>query len=259
MKNVIITGAGGVLGRSHIQSFIEQGWKVFSTEINSERLESLNEKFRDTGLFKVTLADSRSQKDVSRFFSEAEIFFNGEINTLVNNAGFTMEMNLQTNKGFPIFEEMSLDFWNTIVEANLTTSFLCCKEFVRRLKKNNHSTSIVNIASMYALRAPHFKAYETEPFHCLSAYSASKAGIHGLTLWLSSYLREKNVRVNTLAPGAVFNGHSKEFQKNISELTITGRMAKPKEISSMLTFLSSDKASYMNGQIIFCDGGYGAW
>jgi 3-oxoacyl-[acyl-carrier protein] reductase len=259
LKNVIITGAGGVLGRSHIKMFLDKGWRVFSTEIDDLRLKKLNEQFLDTGLFRVTIADSRSEQDVARVFQEAENFFENQTNVLVNNAGFTMEMILESGNKFPVFEEMSSELWQTIIDANLTTCFLSCKEFVKRHKKSSQDTSIINIASMYALRAPHFKAYETEPFHCLSAYSASKAGVHGLTLWLSSYLREKGVRVNTLAPGAVYNGHSKSFQKSISDMTITGRMAEPKEISSMLTFLCSEKASYMNGQIIFCDGGYGAW
>jgi len=259
LKNVIITGAGGVLGQSHIKKFIEKKWKVFATEINSDRLQELNEKFEHTGLFKVILADNRLEKEVSRIYDEAEAFFNDQINILVNNAGFTMEMILKSKAEFPDFTEMSLDFWEKIVDANLSSCFLSCREFVRRCDENKGSLNIVNIATMYALRAPHFKAYENEPFHCLSAYSASKAGVHGLTLWLSSYLRDKKIRVNTLAPGAVYNGHSESFQKNIAELTLTGRMAYPEEISSALAFLCSDESSYINGQIIFCDGGYGAW
>ncbi|MDC3141580.1 SDR family oxidoreductase [Alphaproteobacteria bacterium] len=259
MKNVIITGAGGVLGKSHIKKLIEKKWKVFATEINNDRLEQLNEKFEHTGLFKVILADNRVEKEVTLIYDEAEKFFNNQINVLINNAGFTMEMILKSKSKFPDFTEMPLDFWEKILNANLTSCFLSCREFVRRYKENIDTSNIVNIATMYALRAPHFSAYNNEPFHCLSAYSASKAGVHGLTLWLSSYLREKKIRVNTLAPGAVYNGHSENFQKQISELTLTGRMANPEEISSTLAFLCSDDASYINGQIIFCDGGYGSW
>ena len=65
--------------------------------------------------------------------------------------------------------------------------------------------------------------------------------------------------MNTIAPGAVFNGHSDEFQKRISELIMNGRMANPKEIANVMMFLCSENARYMTGQIINVDGGFSGW
>ena len=118
---------------------------------------------------------------------------------------------------------------------------------------------LINVASMYALNGPHHEIYEGMPFKSFSAYSSSKAGIHGLTLWLASYWASKNCTVNTISPGAVYNGHSDEFQKRVSNLIIAGRMADPKEIGNAMLFLCSENSNYMNGQMLNIDGGFSAW
>ena len=123
----------------------------------------------------------------------------------------------------------------------------------------NYPTKLINVSSMYALNGPHHKIYDGMKFKSFAAYSASKAGIHGLTIWLAGYWASRNCTVNTLAPGAVYNGHSTKFQKSIGNLTMLDRMANPSEISGALLFLCSDGASYMTGQIINVDGGFSAW
>jgi NAD(P)-dependent dehydrogenase (short-subunit alcohol dehydrogenase family) len=112
---------------------------------------------------------------------------------------------------------------------------------------------------MYALNGPHHAIYEGMPFRSFSAYSCTKAGIHGLTLWLAGYWAERGATVNTIAPGAVFNGHSEEFQRRVGELIMMGRMAQPDEIADAMLFLCSPAAGYMTGQLINVDGGFSGW
>ena len=97
------------------------------------------------------------------------------------------------------------------------------------------------------------------PLRSFSAYTATKAGIHGLTLWLASYWRKRQATVNTIAPGAVFNGHSEEFQRRVSDLIMAGRMAQPDEIADAMLFLCSDASNYITGQITHVDGGFNGW
>ena len=76
---------------------------------------------------------------------------------------------------------------------------------------------------------------------------------------MASYWASKNCTVNTISPGAVYNGHSDEFQKRVSNLIIAGRMADPKEIGNAMLFLCSENSNYMNGQMLNIDGGFSAW
>ena len=91
------------------------------------------------------------------------------------------------------------------------------------------------------------------------AYSASKAGLHGLTLWLSSYWSSYNSTVNTLSPAGVFNNQPEALVNKLSSLNILNRMANSSEVSAKLCFLSSPDSDFMTGQNIFVDGGYTAW
>ena len=82
----------------------------------------------------------------------------------------------------------------------------------------------------------------------------TKAGIHGLTVWLAGYWAKRQATVNTIAPGAVFNGHSDEFQRRVSELIMADRMAEPDEIADMAVFLASPGSAMVSGQAMSVDG-----
>jgi len=99
----------------------------------------------------------------------------------------------------------------------------------------------------------------TGAFLVARAYGVTKAGIHGLTVWLAGYWAKRQATVNTIAPGAVFNGHSDEFQKRVGELIMAGRMCEPDEIADAMLFLASKASGYMTGQMINVDGGFSAW
>ena len=88
-----------------------------------------------------------------------------------------------------------------------------------------------------------------------AAYTASKAGVVGLTLHFASYWAKNNVRVNTLSPGGVYSGQNKKFIDNYSNKVPLNRMAKKEEIAGAAIFLASDASSYVTGQNIFVDGG----
>ena len=122
-----------------------------------------------------------------------------------------------------------------------------------------YPATLINVASMYALNGAHHPIYEGMPFKNFSAYGVSKAGIHGLTVWLAGYWAQRGATVNTIAPGAVFNGHSEEFQRRVGALIMQNRMAQPDEIADVMLFLASPQSGHMTGQMVNVDGGFSAW
>lgn len=256
-KIIFITGAGGVLGKAYIEEMINNGAFVIASDLPGQRANLLKERFSLNSNFKYYDLDVSNEKEVDVIFNRIQA--DGlRPNVVINNAAITGELLMGAGKSFPDFANTSLNDWEKTLRVNLTGSFLIARQMDRDIV-GKYSAQLINIASMYAFKAPHHDIYEDMPFKSFSAYSSSKAGIHGLTLWLSSYWSKRECNVNTLAPGAIFNGHSKKFQKRVSDLIINGRMADPKEIADVMIFLCSDNSRYMNGQIINVDGGFNAW
>ena len=161
-------------------------------------------------------------------------------------------------KSFPDFANTTLEDWEKTIKINLTGAFLIARQMDIDIV-GSYPATLINVASMYALNGPHHEIYKGMPFKSFSAYSSTKAGIHGLTLWLAGYWAERGATVNTIAPGAVFNGHSEEFQNRVGKLIMAGRMAEPKEIADVMLFLCSEGAGYMTGQLVNVDGGFSGW
>ena len=124
--------------------------------------------------------------------------------------------------------------------------------------------SIIQTASIYAVVGPDQRIYEGSlyegrPINTPPVYSASKAGVVGLTKYLATYWGGKGVRVNTLTPGGVASGQNETFVGRYSARVPLGRMADSKEIATALVFLASDASSYITGQNLIVDGGLSAW
>ena len=256
-KTIFITGSGGVLGSSYIDSMLDSGATVIATDLIGQRFEALKANFGSHDNFRYYDLDVSNEHEVSNIFHRLQKD-DLKPNVILNNAAITGELLMGKGKEFPDFSETSLEEWEKTIKVNLTGAFLVARQMDRDIV-GKYPSKLINVASMYALKAPHHKIYEDMPFKSFSAYSASKAGIHGLTIWLASYWASKKCNVNTISPGAVYNNHSEEFQKRVSSLIIKGRMAEPKEIADVMLFLCSDNSNYMNGQIVNVDGGFSAW
>jgi NAD(P)-dependent dehydrogenase (short-subunit alcohol dehydrogenase family) len=256
-KTILITGAGGVLGSSHVNLFLECGARVIATDLPGERSSSLKARFKSNSKFSYYDLDISSEAEIKKIFqsfTEAKL----RPNVVVNNAAITGELLMGQGGSFPSFAETSVHDWEKTLRVNLTGPFLLARQMDIEII-GKYPCQLINVASMYALNAPHHSIYDGMPFRSFSAYSASKAGIHGLTVWLASYWAERDCTVNTLAPGPVFNGHSEEFRERVSGLTMANKMAEPDQISGAMAFLCSEGSRYMTGQILNVDGGFSAW
>lgn len=256
-RTVLVTGAGGVLGTSHVAAMLGAGARVLATELPGDRLEALRERHGASERFRSRALDVTDEGQVAEAFAEAAA--DGWLpSAVVNNAAVTPELAAGEGEAFPDFADSDVETFERTLRVNLTGAYVVARQ-VDRDVAGKHEATLVNVASMYALRGPHHEIYEGMPFKSMCAYSVSKAGVHGLTVWLAGLWAARGVTVNTLAPGAVFNGHDDEFRKRVSGLTMLGRMAEPQEISDVLVFLCSDKARYMTGQFVSVDGGFSAW
>jgi 2-deoxy-D-gluconate 3-dehydrogenase len=167
------------------------------------------------------------------------------------------------NRATPLgaFEDYPLDAWQAALDVNLTGMFLCCQAAVRPMLERGKGV-IVNICSTYGLGGPDQRIYQRDGKQLVYKpvyYTVTKAGVLGMTKYLATYYAGKNIRVNALTPGGVFNNHDETFTQAYSARTVLGRMANKDEMSSALLFLASDASSYMTGSNLVVDGGWTAW
>ncbi len=260
-KIAVVTGGNGQLGTEYVKTLVLSGTKVAIfdvTKILNEELKKLSKKYP----IKLFTLDITNKKQIEKALKEIEINW-GTPNILVNNAAVDSPpgANPKENQSF---ENYSIKTWNTVMNVTLTGTFLCCQVIGGKMSEKGGG-SIVNICSTYGLVSPNQSIYEYRkaktavPFVKPVAYSVSKSGVLNLTRYLATYWAKKNVRVNTLTPGGVFNNQDEEFLKNYNSLVPMGRMAKRNEFNGALLFLVSDASSYMTGSNIVVDGGWTAW
>jgi len=256
-RTVFITGSGGVLGSTYVRRMLGAGARVVSSDLPGHRADALQATHAGNENFRFYDLDVGDEVQVTGIF--ARILADGwQPNVVLNNAAITGELLMGAGKPFPDFANTSVSDWERTMRTNLTGAFMIARQMDRDIIGKWPAT-LINVASMYALNGPHHQIYEDMPFKSFSAYSTSKAGIHGLTLWLAGYWAKRQATVNTIAPGAVFNNHSDEFQRRVSELIMAGRMAEPDEIADAMLFLCSTQAGYMTGQLVNVDGGFSGW
>lgn len=262
-KVVIITGGLGQLGWQFSLALSDRGAKVaiFDVQVDEQKIaDRFDKRHSDDNLFflpvDITNRDSLESglnKVLARW---------GEPHALINNAALDSPPNapIQENGPFETYPERS---WDKVMEVNLKGVFLCCQVLGGQLAKAG-SGSIINICSTYGIVSPDQRIYEYrtrdgQPFFKPVAYSASKSALLNLTRYLATYWAGKNVRVNTLTFGGVFNNQDEQFLKSYCTRVPLGRMAREDEYNGAVVFLVSDASSYMTGSNLVIDGGWTAW
>lgn len=256
-RTVFITGSGGVLGSTYVRRMLAEGARVVASDLPGHRAEGLIERHGDDANFRFYEMDVSDEAQVEGIFKR--ILGDGwEPNVVLNNAAITGELLMGKGRSFPDFADTTVEDFEKTLRTNLTGAFMVARQMDRDIV-GKYPATLINVASMYALNGAHHGIYEGMPFKNFSAYGVTKAGIHGLTVWLAGYWAKRQATVNTIAPGAVFNNHSEEFQRRVSELIMANRMAEPDEIADVMLFLASPQAGYMTGQLVNVDGGFSAW
>ena len=261
-KDALITGAAGLLGVEHSIALIQAGSDVVMTDINLEELEISAQKVQKiTGISPtimfLNVSDENSVSLVGR-----ELEHHGRvIDILINNAAIDHKAGLDSSiEESSRLENFDVNKWNIEVGVGLTGAILCASEFGPGMAALGGGV-ILNIASDLAVMSPDQRLYRKEGLPNVEqpvkpvSYSVIKAGLVGLTRYLSTYWADSNVRCNALSPGGVYTSQDDEFVKRLSNLIPLGRMAKHEEYRGAIQFMCSDAAMYLNGQNIIMDGG----
>ena len=264
-KVAIVTGGAGMLGKEYCLALAEAGAHVVVADIQGIEARRIAERIdtdyaaKAVGL-NLNVADSVSVRWV--IGEVLEIF--GRVDILVNNAALDPKFDTEhAQEHTNTFEDYPLEFWNESIDVDLTGMFLCT-QVAGKIMVEQGGGVIVNICSTYGLVGPDQRLYvrddETHPrTYKPVTYAVTKSAVLGFTRYLATYWAGKNIRVNALTLGGVFNQHDEEFVRRYSYRTPLGRMAERSEYCGALLFMVSDAASYMTGANLVVDGGWTAW
>lgn len=238
MKNVLVTGASGGIGKAVALELARRGWGVaLQYRQNRQSAQETVEKILQLGgNAKAYQADLTDEAQVKSLFDAAQADF-GFLEGLVNNAGAAW-------KG--LFTDMTLEDWRGVMDADLTSVFLCCRQALPPMIRQKRG-SIVNVSSMWGQVGA----------SCEAAYSAAKAGVIGLTKALAKEEGPSGVRVNCLAPGVIatpMNGDLSPADLDmLREETPLERIGTPEETAQGVAFLLEQE--FLTGQVLGLNGG----
>lgn len=236
----LITGSTKGLGKIIAKIFLKDGYRVilnYSSDDEAARgtLKELEVEFPNSEIM-ICKADVGSEEDVSRMVNEIITKYSS-IDVLVYNAGINRDA---------VSWKMKKEDWDKVINTNLTGAFLCTKHVLQHMREKMKG-SIVYISSITG---------KTGVFGA-SNYTASKAGIFGLSKSIAKEVANKNITVNTIACGYTTTGMGsrlpEEVVKEVLKKIPLGRFGTPEEVADLVLFLT--KASYITGQIICIDGG----
>lgn len=242
-KKIMVTGGSGGLGKSVAEGLLEAGAEVvvFGT---SEKASQTEREFRQRGLnAHSVIGDLSEEAALTRCFEEALVALDGTIDVLVNAAGI-----LRRGRS----EDFSIADWNTVMDLNLTATFLLSQLAARNMIQRGKGGKIINFASLVS-----FFGGQTVP-----AYAASKGGVAQLTKALCNDWAKYGINVNAIAPGyfnTPMNAASFDDEKRSSEIVgriPLGRWGEPEDLKGIAIFLSSSASDYISGAVIPVDGGY---
>lgn len=267
----VVTGGAGLLGSEFCRTLVEAGARVIVADLNGKAAEEqasiLNKTFhtpidQGTDIRAIGWSTDVTDRDSVIDLVETTLHHFKRLDILVNSAALDPKFDSENiGKHTNSFEDLPLTLWQQALDVNLTGMFLCCQAAARTMLERGRGT-IINICSIYGVVGPDQRLYQEaagptqyKPVH----YSVTKAGVLGLTRYLAAYYAGKNIRVNALTPGGIYNHHSDSFVQAYANRTVLGRMANKDEMNGALLYLASEASSYMTGANLVVDGGWTTW
>ena len=239
MKTVIVTGGSRGIGAAIVKELAKNNYNVVLNYNNSEEAAKQIQKELQEEDIKIEIfkADVSKREEVKKLVNFALDKFKN-IDVLINNAGIDQ---------IKPFMDITDEDWNKILQVNLNSAFYCSQEVLENMIHNKKGC-IINISSIWGITGA----------SCEVHYSASKAAIDGMTKALAKEMGPSNIRVNSIAPGAIMTDMNKDCTKEeieeINKQIPLGRFGKPEEIAKTVKWLIEDE--YVTGQVISTNGGW---
>ena len=239
-KTAVVTGSGRGLGKAIAKKLAMMGANIVLNDIpTSDSIDKTAEEFKAEGFnVIVTKGDVRNFDDVEDMVNKAVEAF-GRIDILVNNAGITRDT---------LMLRMTEKDWDDVLDINLKGAFLCTKA-VSKIMMKQKSGKIINISSVAGVMGNPGQAN----------YSASKAGLIGLTKSTAKELASRNITCNAVAPGLIKSNMTDVLPDKVKETYLNNiplnRFGTPEDVANVVGFLASEDSDYITGQVIHIDGG----
>ena len=238
-KNALVTGGGRVIGKEIALRLAQAGANVSVCDIDLTTAQQTATELATLGIESIGLAADVSKSADVAAMVEGHLKKFPTIDILVNNAGITRDT---------LIMRMKEEDWDLVLAVNLKSAFLCCKE-VSRVMMKARSGRIINIASVVGLMG---NAGQVN-------YSASKAGLIGLTKTLAREFASRNILVNAIAPGfiktAMTDKLTEEDKAKMTSRIPLDRLGMPSDVADSVLFFASDLSGYITGQTLPVDGG----
>ena len=238
-KVALVTGGAQGIGRTISEELARAGAHVVLGDVNLEGAQATAEAINNSGgsasAVKIDVSNATEVREVFDFIIKDK----KPVDILVNNAGITRD---------GLMVRMKESDWDLVLDINLKGSFLCSQQAAKQMMKQK-SGAIVNIASIVGVMGNFGQAN----------YSASKAGVIGLTKTLAREVASRGIRVNAIAPGFIDTEMTRvldeEVRQKLIEQIPLARLGLPEDVARCVNFLVSDKSSYITGQVINLNGG----
>ena len=234
-KKILITGATGGIGYSLVDKFNLLGGSIVATGTNDNKLKDLKKKYSKIKTIKF---DISKHDEIENLIDKVSSELDG-LDILINNAGITVD-NLSIR--------MKNDDWEKVININLSSTFYLCKYAIKKMLKNKYGR-IINITSIVGHTGNLGQ----------SNYSASKAGIIGMSKSLAIEYAKKNITINCVSPGFIKTKMTDKISEDMKNVLISrvpmNKLGTGLDVSNTVAFLSSDAASYITGETIHVNGG----
>lgn len=238
-KTAIVTGGARGIGKTIVLALADQGCNVLVSDIDGDGARSTADEAQKKGVKVLAVQGDVSKSEDVAAMVDACIQTFGQVDILVNNAGITRDNLLM---------RMKEEDWDLVLKINLKGAFLCSKQVIRPMMKAK-SGKIVNISSVVGVMGNAGQAN----------YSASKAGLIGLTKSVAKEVGAKNIQVNAIAPGFIQTEMTDHLREDVKEAYMAAIPAKdfgtPDDVAKAVIFLSSSASNYITGQVLNVDGG----
>ncbi len=238
-KVALITGSGRGIGLEIARAFGSEGYSVVLSDINAETLESARKTLAESGMKVAAFVGNVSRGDEAEKLVEQTVSTFGGLDVLVNNAGITRD---------GLVMRMTDEAWDQVMSVNLRGTFLMSRAAVKVMLKARKGT-IISIASVIGLMGNAGQAN----------YAASKAGIIAFTKSLAKEFGKRGITANAIAPGFIKSEMTDVLPDKVKEQMLEqiplSRFGLPSDVANIATFLASEKAAYITGQVITVDGG----